>query len=126
MAWEWLGRSKQEVAEWTGFLEQGVRLDGRLEFPGTFRINGFAKGHLLSQHVLILGDEACVEGQINGNVVIIEGKCRAAPAADPTTRFTDPRNRRSVDTTSPPGVRVYGPRESTRSRHPPAARRTPA
>lgn len=74
MPWEWFGRDKQEITEWTGFLEKGVRLEGRLELPGTFRINAFAKGHLVSQHVLILGEEACVEGQIEGSVVIIEGK----------------------------------------------------
>jgi cytoskeletal protein CcmA (bactofilin family) len=74
MAWEWFGRGKQEIAEWTGFLEQGVRLEGRLELPGTFRINGLAKAHLVSQQVLILGDKARVEGQIDGNVVIIEGR----------------------------------------------------
>ena len=74
MSWQLGGRDKQESGEWTGFLEQGVKLEGKLEFPGTFRINGIAKGHLISEQTLILGENASVEGQIDGNLVIIGGK----------------------------------------------------
>lgn len=74
MGWQLGVRGKQESAEWTGFLEQGVKLEGKLEFPGTFRINCTVKGHLISEQTLILGEDAKVEGQIDGNFVIIGGK----------------------------------------------------
>jgi cytoskeletal protein CcmA (bactofilin family) len=62
------------VPEWTGFLDKTVRFEGTLECPGTFRVEGEVKGLLISAHNLILGDEARVEGQIEGNDVVISGR----------------------------------------------------
>ena len=70
----WFDRKKQESGEWTGFLEKGVRLDGRLECPGTFRIDSAVKGTLVSEDVLILGQNSIVEGQILGNSVVVGGR----------------------------------------------------
>lgn len=67
-------RSDNDSGEWTGFLDQGVRVEGKLEFPGTFRINGHVKGTLLSEQTLILGEDARVEGQIEGDHVSIAGR----------------------------------------------------
>jgi cytoskeletal protein CcmA (bactofilin family) len=74
MPWEWLARNKQEASEWTGFIEQGVRVEGKLELPGTFRVNGYVKGHLISEQSLVLGENAEVIGRIDGKVVVIAGK----------------------------------------------------
>jgi cytoskeletal protein CcmA (bactofilin family) len=62
------------VPEWTGFLDKTVRFEGTLECPGTFRVEGEVKGLLISAHNLILGDEARVEGQIEGNDIVISGR----------------------------------------------------
>lgn len=62
------------MPEWTGFLDKTVRFEGTLECPGTFRVEGEVKGLLISAHNLILGDEARVEGQIEGNDVVISGR----------------------------------------------------
>jgi cytoskeletal protein CcmA (bactofilin family) len=70
----WFDRKKQESGEWTGFLERGVRLDGRLECPGTFRIDSSVKGTLVSEEILILGENARVEGEIHGVSVVIAGR----------------------------------------------------
>ncbi len=59
--------------DWTGFIEEGVRLEGKLHLPGTFRINGQVKGTLVSEQSLILGDKARVEGQIEGDYVSVAG-----------------------------------------------------
>ncbi len=67
-------RSDSDSSAWTGFLDQGVRLEGKLEFPGTFRINGYVKGTLISEQSLILGEDAKVEGQIEGDYVSIAGR----------------------------------------------------
>jgi len=73
MAWGWFDR-KQQNSEWTGFLEQGVKVDGRLESIGTFRIDSPMKGTLVSEDTLILGEHAAVEGEIIGNRVVIGGR----------------------------------------------------
>ena len=45
MAWGWFDRKRQDPAEWTGFLEQGVKVEGRLESSGTFRIDSAIQGN---------------------------------------------------------------------------------
>jgi cytoskeletal protein CcmA (bactofilin family) len=75
MAGKWFGRNEQkEAGEWIGFLEKGVKLDGTLELTGTFRLDAQMKGTILSQQTLILGDNARVEGQIEGNHVVVAGR----------------------------------------------------
>ena len=75
MAWR---RSKDsrvsEAGEWSGFLDKSVRLQGTLEFPGTFRVEAEIKGTIISSQTLMLGDAARVEGQIEGNHVVISGR----------------------------------------------------
>ncbi len=71
----WFDRNKRhDSGEWTGFLERGVKLEGRLESTGTFRIDSAVKGTLVSEETLILGEHATVEGEIEGNCVIIAGR----------------------------------------------------
>ena len=74
MAWRWFKRKRQDSGEWTGFLEQGVRLEGKLETTGTFRIDGALKGTISSDDMLVLGESASVQGQIFGNRIIIGGR----------------------------------------------------
>jgi cytoskeletal protein CcmA (bactofilin family) len=74
MAWSWFDRKRQDPSEWTGFLEQGVRLEGKLEATGTFRIDSAMKGTISSDDTLVLAEHASVEGNILGNYVIIAGR----------------------------------------------------
>ena len=74
MAWRWFERKQQDSGEWTGFLEQGVRLEGKLETTGTFRIDGSMKGTISSDDTLVLGERASVQGQIIGKRVVIGGR----------------------------------------------------
>jgi cytoskeletal protein CcmA (bactofilin family) len=67
-------RKKNDSGAWTGFLEKGVRLEGKLEASGTFRIDSAVKGTLVSDDTLVLGEHASVEGQIHGNRVVIAGR----------------------------------------------------
>ncbi len=72
---KWFGRSQQEdPGDWAGFLEKGVKLEGKLELLGTFRLDAEMKGTLISRHSLILGENARVEGQIEGNHVVVGGR----------------------------------------------------
>src|SRR4029077_2590104 len=74
MALAWFDRKNQDSGEWTGFLEKGVRFEGKLEVPGTLRLDADVKGTLVSAETLILGENAAVEGLIEGNAVIIGGR----------------------------------------------------
>jgi len=75
MAWKWSGSSKNGASEeWTGFIDQGVSLEGTLTLTGTFRIDGHVKGNIISEQTVILGENAKVEGQIEGNRVVIAGR----------------------------------------------------
>lgn len=77
MAWKWPGVAKSTSThneEWTGFIDQGVALEGTLTVTGTFRINGNVKGNIISEQTVILGEGAKVEGQIEGNRVVISGR----------------------------------------------------
>ncbi len=74
MPWRVFDRKQQDCGEWSGFLEKGVRLEGKLESPGTLRIDSHMKGTLASEGTLILGEHARVDGEITGNSVMIAGR----------------------------------------------------
>ena len=75
MAWKWPGSSNNGTSEeWTGFIDQGVLLEGTLTVTVTFRVDGHIKGNIISEHTVILGENAKVEGQIEGNRVVIAGR----------------------------------------------------
>jgi len=75
MAWKWPTATKgASNEEWTGFIDQGVTLEGTLTVTGTFRIDGNVKGNIISEQTVILGEGAKVEGQIEGNRVVISGR----------------------------------------------------
>ena len=75
MAWKWPGgTSSGSNEEWTGFIDQGVTLEGTITVKGTFRVDGTVKGNIISEQTLILGENAKVEGQIEGNKVVIAGR----------------------------------------------------
>lgn len=75
MHWRSKGHGREaESAEFTGFLDRGVHFEGTLEASGVFRVDAHVKGNLLSTHTLVLGENARVEGQIEGNHLVITGK----------------------------------------------------
>src|SRR5260370_35875449 len=75
MAWKWPASSKDSTSEeWTGFIDQGGTLEGTLTVTGTFRIDGNVKGNIISEQTIILGEGSKVEGQIEGNRVVISGR----------------------------------------------------
>lgn len=66
-------QSRQRSSEITVLLEKVCRLEGRLEFEGTARIDGQFKGEIRTADVLVIGKDARVEGQIDAAVVVISG-----------------------------------------------------
>lgn len=74
MPWGIFDRKQHDSGDWSGFLERGVKIEGKLETPGTLRIDSQMKGSLVSEATLILGEHARVDGEITGNSVIIAGQ----------------------------------------------------
>ncbi|GAC1628408.1 MAG: hypothetical protein NVS9B13_26080 [Candidatus Acidiferrum sp.] len=74
MVWKWPGSTQDASEEWTGFIDEGVTLEGTLQVKGTFRIAGAVRGNIISEQTVILGEGAKVEGQIEGNRVVIAGR----------------------------------------------------
>ncbi len=60
--------------EVTVVLQKGCRLEGRLQFEGTARIDGQFSGEIFTPDVLIIGADAQVQGQIEADIVVISGK----------------------------------------------------
>lgn len=60
--------------EITVVLQRGSHLEGKLQFEGTARIDGSFKGEIFTPDILVIGDEATVEGQIEADIVVISGK----------------------------------------------------
>lgn len=65
----------------SGFIDQGVKIKGELEFVNTLRIDGYFSGIIRSDDLLIVGAQGVVEGEIDVGVVsvigTVKGKVRA-------------------------------------------------
>lgn len=66
-------RREAVVGEITTLLGRGSEFEGKLTFEGTVRIDGRLKGQVFSDDVLIIGEGAYVEAEIDIGEVIIQG-----------------------------------------------------
>lgn len=55
-------------------LGRGVRLEGKLTFSGTVRIDATFQGSIVTDGVLVVGDQASVDADIACGTVVIEGR----------------------------------------------------
>ena len=63
----------QATGEITTLLGRGATFEGKLTFDGTVRIDGRFKGEVFSDDVLVIGEGAHVEAEIDIGEVIIQG-----------------------------------------------------
>lgn len=82
--------------ELTALLGRGTRFSGKLHFEGAIRIDGAFSGEIRSDDVLVVGEGADIEGQIDVATVIVKGGVVRA----------DIRARRSIELFVP--ARVQG------------------
>ncbi len=66
-------RKQSVVGEINTLLGRGSEFEGKLTFEGTVRIDGELKGEVFSDDVLIIGEGAHVEAEIDIGEVIIQG-----------------------------------------------------
>jgi cytoskeletal protein CcmA (bactofilin family) len=61
------------AAEVTTLLGRGSEFEGKLSFEGTVRIDGKLSGEIFTDDVLIIGEGAEVNAEINVGAIVIEG-----------------------------------------------------
>lgn len=61
------------VGEINTLLGKGATFEGKLTFEGTVRVDGKLKGEVFSDDVLIVGEGATVEAEIDIGEIIIQG-----------------------------------------------------
>ena len=66
-------RAQSMVGEINTLLGRGSEFEGKLTFEGTVRIDGTLKGEVFSDDVLIVGEGARVEAEIDVGEIIIQG-----------------------------------------------------
>ena len=74
MRWSIFDKRPTEAAEWSGFLERGTKLEGKLESPGTLRLETDVRGSVVSETALILGEHAQGTGELTANSVVVAGR----------------------------------------------------
>lgn len=57
-----------------GFLDEGVEFSGELRFRDALRIDGRARGRIVSDNTLIIGETGQVDAEIDCAVVSIRGR----------------------------------------------------
>ena len=55
-------------------LGQGSRVEGKLTFEGSVRIDGQVEGEISAQEMVVLGETADVSAQIIANVIVVQGR----------------------------------------------------
>jgi len=67
-------RKEMDESKITGFFDNGTEFKGDLKFRGSFRIDGYFKGKIESEAMLIIGDKGKVEAEIFVGYAIINGE----------------------------------------------------
>jgi cytoskeletal protein CcmA (bactofilin family) len=66
-------QSERPQGEITTLLGRGSEFEGKLTFEGTVRIDGKLSGEIFSEDVLVVGEGAQVNAEIDVGVIIVEG-----------------------------------------------------
>jgi cytoskeletal protein CcmA (bactofilin family) len=66
-------RRESVVGEINTLLGRGSEFEGKLTFEGTVRIDGKLKGEVFSDDVLVVGEGAVVEAEVDIGEIIIQG-----------------------------------------------------
>lgn len=61
------------ATEITALLGRGTHFEGKLDFEGRVRIDGSFRGQIRTAGVLIVGDGAEIDAEIEAGVVIVKG-----------------------------------------------------
>jgi cytoskeletal protein CcmA (bactofilin family) len=73
--------SPRGAPEVTGVIDKGSEFEGTLSFEGAFRIGGVFKGKVYTDDVLIIGEGARVEADVEVGTLILSGEMRGTVKA---------------------------------------------
>jgi cytoskeletal protein CcmA (bactofilin family) len=62
----------------TGFFDKDTRMEGDLAFKGSFRIDGFFKGTIKSDSVLIIGPNGEVDADVQIGHAVVDGQIKGS------------------------------------------------
>ncbi len=67
---------KDSPTEISGFIGEGTILQGEVHFKNAFRIDGKLKGKIVSEDMLIIGNQGDVEAEVDVGVLSVSGVIR--------------------------------------------------
>ena len=79
-----------DSGEINAFLGKGTDFNGKLTFEGTVRLDGNFSGEIFSPGILIIGETATVDANINVNTLIVSGKLTGNIDAKARVEIHDP------------------------------------
>jgi cytoskeletal protein CcmA (bactofilin family) len=66
----------------TGFFDKDTEFKGDLSFKGSFRIDGYFKGTIVSDSMLVIGEQGKVEADVRAGYVVINGEIKGTIRAE--------------------------------------------
>jgi cytoskeletal protein CcmA (bactofilin family) len=66
----------------TGFFDKDTEFKGDLSFKGSFRIDGYFKGTIVSDSMLVVGEQGKVEAEVRAGYVVINGEIKGTIRAE--------------------------------------------
>ena len=95
-------QSERPQGEITTLLGRGSEFEGKLTFEGTVRIDGKLSGEIFSEDVLVVGEGAMVNAEIDVGVIIVEGNVTGNIRAKRAVELHAPaRVKGNIETPSP-------------------------
>jgi len=77
-------------SEVAGFVGKGMRMEGKLVFDGSVRIEGHYKGEIESGGILLVSEGALIEGEVRVSTVIVSGEIRGLISAGTRVELKSP------------------------------------
>ncbi|MCK5236840.1 MAG: polymer-forming cytoskeletal protein [Deltaproteobacteria bacterium] len=79
-----------EVDDLNGFIGKGMKVVGKLSFEGSVRIDGEFSGEVNSSGILLVGEGAKVDGEINVDTAVISGEIKGTINAKKKVELISP------------------------------------
>jgi cytoskeletal protein CcmA (bactofilin family) len=74
MAGQGSAAERMGVGGESAVLGRGTRISGKISFEGKARIDGQVEGEIIAGDYLEIGQSALVNAQINGSIIVVQGK----------------------------------------------------